>query len=266
MIDILKSVAGEAGVTLLKYYRKNLTLNYKTSHKDFYTIADIESQKLIKKNLTAALVKKGVKESDIGFIGEENLFEGTNKKHLFVVDPLDGTSNFASGFDFFSVSIGYFLDGQLTAGVVYRPTSRDFYYAQKGQGAYKNGQRLKVLYKPLKQCLLDGTISSRPHRYLLLFKIYQRIFPYVSGFRSLASITVAAALLTENVLNVLANGHIFIWDLAAVKLIIEEAGGAMFDFKGQPISLDFNDPKKPYEEIIICHPKLKDEILKFFEN
>ena len=96
MIDIIKSVAAEAGVTLLKYYRKNLTLNYKTSHKDFYTIADIESQKLIKKNLTKALTKKGVKESDIGFIGEENLSEGTNKKHLFVVDPLDGTSNFAS--------------------------------------------------------------------------------------------------------------------------------------------------------------------------
>src|SRR3990167_1043046 len=122
MINILKSAATEAGTILLNYYKKNLTLNYKTSHKDFYTIADVESQKIIKEVITKLLVKKGIKETEIGFIGEENLSVGKNAKHLFVIDPIDGTTNFASGFDFFAISIAYFHEGTLTTGLIYRPT------------------------------------------------------------------------------------------------------------------------------------------------
>ncbi|MDO9027623.1 MAG: inositol monophosphatase family protein [Candidatus Roizmanbacteria bacterium] len=265
MINVMKQAATESGTILLKYYKKNLTLNYKTSHKDFYTIADVESQKIIKETITKLLVKKGINESEIGFIGEENLSVGNNKKHLFVIDPLDGTTNFASGFDFFAVSIAYFYEGILTAGLIYRPTTKDFYFAQKNQGAYKNNQPLKLLYKPLKQSLLDGTISSRPNRYPRLFKIYQNIFPHISGFRSLSCITVAGGLLAENVLNILVNSHVFIWDIAAIKLIIEESGGIMVDFQGQPINLNIKDSKQAYQ-IISCHPRLKNQILKYFGN
>ena len=265
MINVLRSAATEAGTILLKYYKKNLTLNYKTSHKDFYTIADVESQKIIKEIITKLLVKKGINESEIGFIGEENLNVATNKKHLFVIDPLDGTTNFASGFDFFAVSIAYFYDGILTAGLIYRPTTKDFYYAQKNQGAYKNNQLLKVTYKPLKQCLLAGTISSRPNKYPQQFKIYQNIFPCISGLRSLFCITLDICLFAENVFNIVANGHTFIWDIAAVKLIIEEAGGVMVDFKGQSINFNLKNPKQAYN-VISCHPKLKKEILPFFSN
>src|SRR3989344_8589889 len=117
MIDVLKTAAIEAGTILLNYYKKNLTLNYKTSHKDFYTIADVESQKTIKETITKLLVKKGVDKCEIGFIGEENLNTASNKKHLFVIDPLDGTTNFTSGFDFFAISIGYFYENELMAGL-----------------------------------------------------------------------------------------------------------------------------------------------------
>ena len=263
MINVLKKAALEAGTILLKYYKKNLTLNYKTSHKDFYTIADVESQKIIKETITKLLVKKGIKESELGFIGEENLSVGNNKKHLFVIDPLDGTINFASGFDFFAISIAYFCDGILTAGLIYRPTTKDFYYAQKNQGAYKNSKCLKIIYKPLKQCILDGVISSRPNKYPQLFKSYQDIFPYVSGFRSIFCMTLSNCLFVENIFNIVANGHTYIWDIAAVKMIVEESGGIIVDFKGQPINLNIKDPKQAYQ-IISCHPKLKKEVLAFF--
>ena len=263
MIEVLKTAAIEAGTILLNYYKKNLTLNYKTSHKDFYTIADVESQKIIKETITKLLLKKGIDKSEIGFIGEENLNVATNKKHLFVIDPLDGTTNFASGFDCFAISIAYFYDSVLTTGLIYRPTSKDFYYAQKNQGAYKNSQLLKIIYKSLKQCLLAGTISSRPNKYPQQFKIYQNIFPCISGLRSLFCITLDICLFAENIFNIVVNGHTFIWDIAAVKLIIEESGGIMVDFKGQPIYLNIKDPKQAYQ-IISCHPKLKNEILTFF--
>jgi len=263
MINVLKSSATEAGTILLKYYKKNLTLNYKTSHKDFYTIADVESQKIIKDTITKLLVKKGIDESNIGFIGEENLHVYSKRKYLFVIDPLDGTTNFASGFDFFSVSIAYFYDDILTAGLIYRPTTKDFYYASKGKGAFKNKKSLKVAYKPLKQCLLDGLLSSQPEIYSMLFKIYQNIYPHVAGYRNISSMAIDNCLLTENIYNIVVNGHTFIWDIAAVKLIVEEAGGVMFDFKGRSVNFDLNNPKLAYD-VISCHPRLKNEILKFF--
>lgn len=264
MINIMKEAAVEAGTILLNYYKKNLTLNYKTSHKDFYTIADVESQKIIKETITKLLLEKGINKSEIGFIGEENLNESANKKHLFVIDPLDGTTNFASGFDFFAISIAYFNEGVLTNGLIYRPTTKDFYYAQKHQGTYKNNQLLKIIYKPLKQCLLAGTISSRPDKYPQQFKSYQNIFPHVSGFRSLFCITLDMCLFAENVFNIITNGHTFIWDIAAAKLILEESGGIMIDFKGLPVNFDLKNPELAYN-VISCHPRLKYEVLKFFQ-
>jgi myo-inositol-1(or 4)-monophosphatase len=263
MINVLKSAATEAGTVLLNYYKKNLTLNYKTSRKDFYTIADTESQKIIKETITKLLVEKGINKSEIGFIGEENLNVAADKTHLFVIDPLDGTINFASGFDFFAVSIAYFYKGDLIAGIIYRPTSNDFYYAQKHQGAYKNNKRLKIIYKPLKSCILDGIISSRPNRYLQLFKNYQDIFPHILGFQSIFCMTLSCCLFVENIFNIVANGHTFIWDIAAAKLIIEESGGIMVDFQGSLVNLNIKDPKQDYQTLS-CHPDLKNQIVEFF--
>jgi myo-inositol-1(or 4)-monophosphatase len=264
MIKVLKTAAIEAGNILLSYYKKNLTLNYKTSHKDFYTIADVESQKAIKETITKLLLKKGVDKSDIGFIGEENLASGSHKKHLFVIDPLDGTVNFAYGLDFFSISIAYFYDGVLTCGLVFQPTNKNFYHAVKGKGAFKNNLPLKMTYRPLKKSLLSGLISSRPEVYTNLFKIYKNLYPHVAGYRNLNSMAIDNCMLAENVFNVVINGHTFIWDISAVKLIIEESGGIMFDFNGSPINFDLKVPNLAYN-VISCHSGLKNEILKFFK-
>jgi len=261
----MKQAATEAGTILLNYYKKNLTLNYKTSHKDFFTIADVESQKVIREVITGLLIKKGVSKSEIGFIGEENLNVSANKKHLFVIDPLDGTTNFIFGFDFFSISIAYFCDGLLTSGLVYQPTNKNYYYASLGKGAFKNKKSLKVVYKPLKQCLLDGIFSSRSEIYSMLFKIYQNIYPHVAGYRNTSSMAIDNCFLSENVFNIVVNGHTFIWDISAAKLILEESGGIMIDFKGQPVSFNLKNPKQAYN-VISCHPKLKKEILAFFSQ
>ncbi|VVA43373.1 conserved hypothetical protein [Candidatus Roizmanbacteria bacterium] len=264
MINIMKRAATEAGTILLNYYKKNLTLNYKSSHKDFYTIADVESQKCIKEVITKLLLKKGIKESEIGFIGEEKLHVDSKRKHLFVIDPLDGTVNFAFGLDFFSISIAYFYNGVLTSGLVYQPTNKNYYYATLGKGAFKNNQPLRMTYKPLKRSLFSGLISSRPEVYTKLFNIYQKIYPHVAGYRNLNSMAIDNCLLSENVFNIVINGHTFIWDISAVKLILEESGGIMVDFNGLPINFDLKDPKLAYD-VISCHPGLKNEIIEYFK-
>jgi myo-inositol-1(or 4)-monophosphatase len=262
MIDTLMVAATAAGKVLLKYFQKDLNITIKTSHKDFYTEADIEAQKTVKETIIRELAKKKIPASEIGFIGEENLFR-PGQKHLFVMDPLDGTSNFSSGLDQFTVSIAYFADGVLQAGVIYQPTNKTFYWATKDKGAYKNGKRLKMVYKPLKQSFLEGSISSRPHIYPRLFKIYEKIFPQVKAFRSQFCVSLSGCYLAENKFNISVNGHTYIWDIAAMKLIIEEAGGITFDFKGKPLEIDPENPAKEYETVS-CHPGLKNEVLKFF--
>lgn len=264
MIGVLKTSAEAAGKILLKYFKTELEVTLKTSHKDFYTQADIEAQRVVKKTITRELITKKIPAADIGFIGEEGLYE-PGKKHLFVIDPLDGTTNFSSGLDQFAVSIGYFYDGALTAGVIYQPTSKIFYWAVKNKGAYKNSQRLKIIYKPLKQSFFEGSVSSRPHIYPRLFKIYESVFPYVKAFRSQFCVTLSACYLTENKFNINANGHTYIWDIAAVKLLIEEAGGAIVDFNGRPFDLDLTNPGKEYETLA-CHPRLLPEALPFFKK
>ena len=210
------------------------------------------------------MLKKGINESEIGFIGEEKLSSGNDKTHLFVIDPLDGTVNFAYGFDFFSISIAYFLKGVLTAGLVYQPTNKNYYFATTNKGAFKNEKSLKISYKPLKQCLLSGLISSRPEIYTTLFKTYQNIYPHVAGYRNLNSMAIENCLLAENIFNIVSNGHTFIWDISAVKLIIEESGGIMMDFRGLPVDFDLNHPTLAYN-VISCHPRLKNEIIKYFK-
>ncbi len=257
---VIKSAAVAAGKILLKYFKKELNITLKTSHKDFYTQADVEAQQAVKETILKELAKKKIPAKDIGFIGEEGLYE-PGKKHVFVIDPLDGTSNFASGFDQFAVSIAYFLDGKLKAGVVFHPTSNTYYWATRGKGAYKNGRALKIAYRPLKECLIDGEISSRPHIYPRLFKLYEKIFPEVKGYRAIFCMAAACCYVADNIFNIVVNGHSYIWDIAAACLIIEEADGIMTDFKGQPLNLNPNNLHD--YEVLAGHPKSVKELLRF---
>lgn len=259
MKDVLKKACEDGGQVLLKYFGSTLKVNEKYSHQDYFTQADIESQDVIRKSIIGQMAKMGIKESEIGFIGEEKL-NSASRKHLFIIDPLDGTTNFESGLDYFAVSIAYCLNGEILEGAVYRPTNNDFYYAKKNGGSFKNDKRLSFSAKPLKECLLDGIISSRPNVYPKMFDRLQKLFPKVKGLRSLFCTTLSDCLAAENVLNITINGNTFIWDIAAISLIVSEAGGLLCDFEGKPIRFQFDNPDAPYNAIV-CHPQVKDEII-----
>src|SRR3989338_1819234 len=101
MIDLLQKAAREAGEVLMKYFNQGVKANYKTSHKNIVTEADLTSQKIIYNSIISGMLRKGYKKNDIGFIGEENL--NISGKHKFIIDPVDGTSNFASSYGYFCI-------------------------------------------------------------------------------------------------------------------------------------------------------------------
>src|SRR5215211_597288 len=105
---------------------------------DFVSAADLKAEQVIFEALTKA-------RPGYSFHGEERgLIEGTDKSHTWIVDPLDGTTNFLHGIPHFAISIGLERDGALLAGLVYNPASEELFTAERGQGAYLNDQRLRV--------------------------------------------------------------------------------------------------------------------------
>ncbi len=262
MIDILKKAALAAGKVQLHYFKKGISVSYKTSHHDLVTKADIESQSVIKDTILKEMIKKGFKENEIGFIGEEKM--DIKGKHTFVIDPIDGTTNFASGIDLFAVSIAYFKEQKLMAGLVYQPVHNIIYFANKGKGAFKGKHKLSVIYRNLKESLASVYLSSYKEERIKDIKIITRVCPLLRGVRILGCYVIDSALLAENRLQLKFQSRANLWDMAAVKLLLEEAGATVTDYSGKPVVFELNAPDKIYQTIS-CHPKLLNEILKYFD-
>ena len=261
MIDILKKAATSAGSVLLKYYQKDLIIAYKnSSHKMLVTKADTEAQKTVFDVIIKEMVLRGFKKDEVGFIGEENL--SRPGLHTFVIDPLDGTTNFASGLPYFATSIGYFYKGILQSGVIYVPVFKEMFYAELGKGAYyQNGKRLKITYQPLDKSIINGYLNSATKIHNKQLKIYQNFLPKIRALRNIGSIAVELSYTAKNIFNLSINGHACIWDIAAGSIIVSEAGGQMVDWNGKTIvptltQIDY--------QTISGHPKAIKDIIGYF--
>ena len=261
LIDILKKAALMAGSVLLKYYQKDLVIAYKnSSHKMLVTKADTEAQKIVFDVIVKEMALRGFEKDDVGFIGEENLSKPG--LHTFVIDPLDGTTNFASGLPYFATSIGYFYKGVLQSGVIYVPVFNEMFYAELGKGShYQNGNRLKIAYQPLNKSLINGYLNSAAKIHNRQLEIYQNFLPQIRSLRNIGSIAVELSYTAKNIFNLSINGHACIWDIAAGCIIVSEAGGQMVDWQGKPIvprltQVDY--------QTITGHPKAVKDIIRYF--
>lgn len=263
MIDILEKAAREAGEILINLQQTGFSTSQKTSHQNLVTSADIASQKSIQESITLALLKKGYKEDEIGFIGEENL--DRPRTHTFVIDPIDGTTNFASRIDFFGISIAYFYKNKLSAGLIYDPIRKIIYSAIKDKGTFKNGKKLEMKYSQLEDCICATYISSYPQFREKQFPILKKIIGNVRGIRIMGSSVLHNGMLAENKINFHFEQHTYIWDLAAAKLLIAESGGIVTDLNGKIIELNLKMPNEPFP-FLACHPKLLPKVLPFFKD
>ncbi|MFA5136470.1 MAG: inositol monophosphatase [Patescibacteria group bacterium] len=270
MIDILQTAAKEAGDRLLTYFQKEFTLSEKTSHQNLVTQADLESQNVLKAAITKLMVKKGCNSNDLGFVGEEKL--ETRGKHMFIIDPLDGTANFASGYEHFSISIGYVLNGMLMAGLVYHPPSGTYFYAQKDKGAFKRHanhiKRLHIKHCLIKDSLVVSYLSTDKYARSLILPSLLRLSAASRGLRIFGACSLDMAYFSENAnnINIVLHAHPSIWDIAGVKLIITESGGVMTNLEGLTLNLDYDTVQKPYYGVLVCHPENLREIISLIKK
>ena len=259
MFDILQKAVKEAAKTQLQYFRTTeLDISHKTDHQNIVTKADKESQEAIKESI---LSKMDASDKEIGFIGEEDL--NTEGTHLFVIDPIDGTSNFASGIDYFCSSIAYFHEGELQAGLIYRPVHDELYFAEKGKGAILiiQGKKVSLQMKHLNtNNLMMSTNFGETMRNADQLPLIEKLMPSYRGVRAFGAVALDLAKVAGNEIGTSVDKGPFIWDISAGKIIIEEAGGVVFDWKGNDIELDLSDRKKRYS-LIACHPDIKKSIV-----
>lgn len=266
MFDILKKAALAAAEIQLKYFRADsLSVKNKTDHKNLVTEADKMSQKIIEETIIEEMNKRDISSIDIGFMGEEDLVK--KGKHLFIIDPIDGTANFASGLDYFCSSVAYINNGVLTCGMIYRPFTKELYYAEKGCGAIKilDGKQTKLgLQKKDKKnyviCVEAWESFDEPQ-----IKIANKLLPLYRCVRSNGSIALDLIQVAENICGVVLTEGPVIWDIAAAKLIVEESGKGLYNWSGEALSLDITDRKKTFQ-ILSCRLDEKDELVGYIQD
>lgn len=260
-LEIMISAAQKASMLQLGKFRQSLQINQKSSHTDLVTEVDIASQKIIIDSITADCQKVGFDKHIIGFIGEENV--DSQKELTFIIDPLDGTSNYAIGFEYFSILITLYTENEVQIGLVYYPIGETYYWSIKGHGSFKvdkKGIETKLLIKPkkLSELILVSNLDG-----FLMFK--NDFIRSLRGKRMLNGIGMELALITEGIFDIQLNDHPRLWDIAGLTLIIKEAGGVFVDFKGGEISLDLKNIKKTYQTLI-CHPDLLGSLLNALDQ
>ncbi len=232
MKNLIIKAAREAGKLLMDKFEKGIRVEFKGKY-DLVTEADRQSEALI-----VNLIREQYPEHDI--LAEEGDYGCTGSDYRWIIDPLDGTTNYAHGFPWFAVSIALEVRGRLELGVVYNPYVGELYFAERGAGAFLNDRRLQVSATETLERSLLATGFAYDHK-----KCNANNYDYFTRFQraSQACRRPGAASLD---LACLAAGRfdgfwemkLKPWDLAAGILLIEEAGGLVTDFDCQPMVLD----------------------------
>jgi myo-inositol-1(or 4)-monophosphatase len=241
IIRVIEKAARKAGQRLRRDFGEveHLQVSRK-GPADFVSKADQRAERTIWDELRAA-------RPDWGFVMEEGgVIEGDPGKPRFIIDPLDGTSNFLHGIPHFAVSIAVQepkLDGsgwgEVTAGLVYQPITDESYWAEKTRGAWHNSQRLRVSgRRQLDESLIATGIpfagAGDPAEWM---KIYAALAPQVAGIRRFGAASLDLAWVAAGRFEGFWESGLSPWDTAAGCLLVREAGGFVTDWRGTSLAI-----------------------------
>ncbi|MEZ0222143.1 MAG: inositol monophosphatase family protein [Tardiphaga sp.] len=229
LMNVMVKAARRAGRSLKRDLGEieNLQVSMK-GPANFVSLADKRAEEMLYTDLNKA-------RPGYGFLGEEGgNREGTDKSHTWIVDPLDGTTNFLHGIPQFAVSIGLAREGQVIAGLIYNPANDELYMAEKGSGAFLNDTRLRVAgRKQLNECVIA---CGLPHIGRGDFELSRNemaaLQPKVAGLRRFGAASLDLAFVAAGRLDGYWERNLQPWDIAAGLILIKEAGGTVGDING----------------------------------
>ncbi len=230
--QFLLDVSRDAGSLLLSFFGHIKTWEVKTSRGDIVTEADRAAEDLVLKRLEAELPGHNLLSEERGWVRHDK------DAPVWVLDPLDGTRNFALAIPTFAVSLACVVGGQPVLGAIYDPAHSDMYFAQAGEGAWLNGKRLAVSDQPdLSEAMVSVSWSPRRRDKHFYIRTVNRINEYTTWFRRIGSAAMVMAYVACGRWDAYVQGGINPWDIAAGMALITEAGGVVSDFQGRPIEL-----------------------------
>lgn len=254
MITDLINIAKEAGSIIKEGFNKKLNIEFKSNESDLVTNIDKASEKLI-----TDFVKK--KYPSHGILAEEGGEIKNSSEYIWVIDPLDGTVNFAHGLPVFSVSIGLQKNNKTIAGVVYDVMQDILYSSEEGSGAYANSHKLNVSSNSnlSHSILVTGfpyNIAENPFNAIEKFDAFIKAS---RGMRRLGSAAIDFCYVAKGVFDGFWEVYLNPWDICAGKLIVEEAGGIVTDFEGKKIDIYSR-------QILASNGKIHDEMVEILSK
>ncbi|HLX36926.1 MAG TPA: inositol monophosphatase family protein [Candidatus Binataceae bacterium] len=204
----------------------------KTNPLDLVTEADKEAERAVIATIRRAF-------PDHAILAEESGASGNTSAHRWIIDPLDGTTNFAHGFPAFCVSIAYEYRGRVQVGVVFDALRKEVFIARRGKGARLNGEPIHVSKsKKLETSLLaTGFAYDRRERRRFYLCFWEEMMMRVEGIRRAGSAALDLASVASGRLDGFWEFNLKPWDVAAGSLLVEEAGGKMTNMDGTPFDL-----------------------------
>lgn len=249
--ETLIKATNAGAAELKKYFNGKFTISHKEGINDLVTQADFASDKAIR-----SIIKSDF--PDHGIVSEESDEKISTSEYKWIIDPIDGTVNFANAIPICCVSIGLEYKEEMLMGAVYNPIMNEFYFAEKGKGATLNGEKISVSDKTevMTSCLVTGfpyTYLDQPNGPLEVFsKLIRKGVPV----RRLGSAAIDLCWVAAGRFDGFYEHYLHPWDSAAGFIIVEEAGGKVTNLKGEKYS-----PYKP--GIIATNGKIHEELVKW---
>ncbi len=246
--DVAKKAALDAGNAILEVLANGFEIA-KKGQIDLITDADLKAEEIILETIQSHFPQDGV-------LSEENGPDLKDSQRLWIIDPLDGTTNFAHGFPFVAVSIALKVGEEYVLGVVHNPFLKETFEASQGQGAYMNGERIRVskVEKISDALLATGFpyyVKERPQRVLEVFK---KMVLLAQGIRRPGSAAIDICYVAKGKFDGFWEEGLKPWDTAAGMVILKEAGGVISDYEGNPF-----DPFK--DTLIAGNPLMHEQML-----
>ncbi len=228
----VEPIIRKAGGILLSYFNKPIDCAFKEGG-SFVTEADIKSEEFLKKELAKVF-------PEAAFFAEESGKSGSGD-YCWVIDPLDGTTNFCHYQPYFCISVALTYKDEPVFAVIYAPVLKEFFYAEKGKGAFLNGKPIKVSQPENFNMALVGV--GLPYAvsdcFLALFEKMKEVEQTAYSFRHLGAAALDAAFTACGRFDGFFLGELGWWDVAAGMLLIQEAGGQVTDFQGAPVGPNY---------------------------
>jgi myo-inositol-1(or 4)-monophosphatase len=253
MKELIESLARKAGDALMKHFRQDWALlKERSPAKEAATKYDKQVDRLIIAEIQRHYPHHSLLTEESGFLQDD-------PDWLWIIDSLDGTGNFADFNPFFSVCLALMHQNELLLGVVYAPAIDEFYFAEKGQGAYLNGVKIQVsAVSDLSRSYIlycEGGEKNRDRTGKLLHKVYPRVI----DIRKLGSAGLETAWVAAGKGEAYFTTKISPWDVAPGVLLVQEAGGKVSDFQGHPWRPQTSD-------LLFSNKKLHEMILSLLSS